>query len=28
MKRKLAYVRATITDANGKEAWSPVLYFD
>ena len=28
MPRKLAYVRAEITDAHGKQAWSPVLFFD
>jgi len=28
MKRTLAYVRVEITDADGKQAWSPVLYFE
>lgn len=28
MKRPVAYVRVEITDADGKQAWSPVLYFD
>ncbi len=26
-KKKLTYVRVEITDANGKVAWSPALYF-